>query len=77
MTVQEGSVLKCLNFRIYQSPLGFSVDQIDHIMEVVNEWFPTGTFRKVDTHFRTESIYEKYLMTALPLTENALHKAEI
>ena len=32
MKVQEGSVLKYLNFRIRQSPLGFSVDQTDNIM---------------------------------------------
>ena len=40
MKLQEGSVLEYLNFRIFQSPLGFSVDQTDHIMELVNEWFP-------------------------------------
>ena len=59
MKVQEGSVLKYLNFRIFQSPLGFSVDQTDHIMELVNEWLPTGNFRKVDTPFWTDSAYEK------------------
>ena len=36
MKVQEGSVLKYLNFRVFQSPLGFSIDQTDHIMELVN-----------------------------------------
>ena len=49
MKVKEGSVLKYLNIRICQSPLGFSIDQTDHIMEILNEWFPTGKFRKVDT----------------------------
>ena len=34
--VQEGSVLKYLNFWVFQSPLGFSIDHIDHIMELVN-----------------------------------------
>ena len=53
MKVQEGSVLKYLNFRIFQSPLGFSIDQTDHIMELVNEWFPTGKFINIDTHFWT------------------------
>ena len=48
MKVQEGSVLKYLNFRIFQSPLGFITDQTDQIMELVNEWFPTGKFRNVD-----------------------------
>ena len=57
--VQEGSVLKYLNFQTFQSPLGFSVDQTDQIMELVNEWFPTGKFRKVDAHFSTDSKYEK------------------
>ena len=36
MKVQEVSVLKYLNLRIFQSPLGFSVDQTDHIMELLN-----------------------------------------
>ena len=75
MKLQEGSVLKYLNFRIFQSPIGFSIDQTDHIMEIVNEWFPTGKFRNVDTPFRTDSSYEKELLAALPLTGNSLHKA--
>ena len=56
--VKKGSVLKYLNFRISESPLGFSVDQNDHIMELVNEWFPTGKFRNIGTPFRTDSAYE-------------------
>ena len=55
MKVQEESVLKSLNLRIFQSPHGSSVDQTDHIRELANEWFPTGNFRKFDTPFRTES----------------------
>ena len=46
-------------------------------MELVNKWFPTGKFRNVDTPFRTDSSYEKELLAALPLTEHALHKAEM
>ena len=37
MKLQEGSVLKYLNFLICESPLGFSIDQTDHMMELVNE----------------------------------------
>ena len=59
MKAQEGSVLKHLNFRIFQSPIGLSVDKTDHIMELLNEWYPTGKFRKFDTPFRTYSAYEK------------------
>ena len=40
MKIQEVSALKYLNFRIFQSPFGFSIDQTDHIMELLNEWFP-------------------------------------
>ena len=35
MKVQKGSVLKYLNPRIFQSPIGFSVDKTYHIMEIV------------------------------------------
>ena len=41
---QVGSVLKYINFRIFQSPLGFSVDKNYHIMKLVNELFPAGNF---------------------------------
>ena len=68
MKVQKGSILKYLNFRICQSPIGFFVCQTSHIVELVNEWFSTGKFRKVDTPVSTESTYEKELMSALPLT---------
>ena len=58
MKVQEGYVLKYLNFRILQCPLGLSVDQTDHIIELVNEWFPTRKFEKVDTPFGEYYTYE-------------------
>ena len=77
MKFQEGSVLRYLNFRIFQSTLAFGVDQTDHIIEVVNEWFPTGRYRNFDTTFSTGYTYEKYLMAELPLTGNALRKAEM
>ena len=75
MKLKEGSALKYLNFRICQSTLGFSIYQTDHLMELVNKWFPTGKFINVDTNFRTDSTYEKELLDALPLTGHALHKA--
>ena len=68
MKVQEGSVLKYLNFRICQSHFGFSIDHTDHIMELVNEFFPDGNFRNVDTPFRTDYSHEKESLAALPLT---------
>ena len=77
MKLQEGSVLKYLNFRIFQYPLGFSIDQTDHIMLLVSEWFAAGKLRKFDTPFWTYSSYEKELLAALILTGHALHKAEM
>ena len=47
MKFQELSVLKYLNFRICKSPLGFIVDQTDHVMVIVNEWSPNGKFRNL------------------------------
>ena len=58
MKVQEGPVLKYLHPKIFRSPLGFSVDDTDHITEIVNKWLPDRKFRKVDTTFRTDSTYE-------------------
>ena len=46
-------------------------------MELVNEWFPAGKFRKVDTLFRTESTHENGIMDAVPLIGNDILKAEI
>ena len=74
---QEVYILNYLNFCIFQSPLGFSIDQTDNITELMNAWFPTGKFRKVDTPFMTDYTYEKNLMTALTLIVNSLHKAGI
>ena len=46
-------------------------------MELVNEWFQTGKFIKIDTPFWTDSSYENELLDALPLTGNDLHKTEM
>ena len=46
-------------------------------MELVNEWFPDGKYRNVDTNFSIYYTYEKYIITALPLTVNDLHKADM
>ena len=46
-------------------------------MELVHKWFPAGKFRKVDTPFRTDYVYENQLMAALPLIGHALHKAKM
>ena len=65
MRFQEGYVLKYLIFRICQSPIRISIDQTDYIMDLVNKWFPTGKFRKVDTTFRTDSTFFFFFSSAL------------
>ena len=56
---QEVFVLKYLIFWIFQSPIGFIIYQTNHIMEILNEWFPTGNILKVYTPFWKDSTYEK------------------
>ena len=46
-------------------------------MELENELLPTGRFRKVDTHFSTDSTYEKGIVDVISLTEDSLRKAEM
>ena len=77
MKFQKVSVLKYIHLQVFWSLIGFSVDQTYHIMELVNEWFPTGKFRKFDIPFNKDSTYEKEILGALLLTGNALHKAEM
>ena len=77
MKVNEGSVLKYLRFPIFQSHLGFNVDNTDHITELVNKWFSTGYFRNVDTHFRIDFEYEKEFLAVLSLLVHPLHKEEM
>ena len=43
----------CLNtwiFGLYKSPLGFSIDKTDHIMELVNKWSQAGNIEKPIHH---------------------------
>ena len=56
--VQEGSVLKYLNFRIFQSSLSFSVDQTDKIMKLVNEWFPNVKLERL-IHLLVQTLHMK------------------
>ena len=55
MKCQEVSILKYLSLRIFQPPLGFSVDQTDHIIKLVNEFFPIRKFINFNTTFSTDS----------------------
>ena len=64
------------DFWISQSPLEFSIDQINHILQLVREWLPQGKFIKADKPLFKDFKYEKELMTAFLLTVNSPQKAE-
>ena len=51
-------MLKYLNSKILHYTLGLSVDKNDHIVELVNEWFPTVKFINVDAPFSKDSTHE-------------------
>ena len=60
-----------------QSPIGFSIDHIDHIMDFFKEWFPTGFSWEVDKPFWKESTYDKELITTVPLRGYTQQKEEL
>ena len=55
---QEISVHKYMDFWVCQYPLGFSIYKAYQIMELVNEWLPTGKLIIVDTPFWIYYTYE-------------------
>ena len=59
--------MKYLDFRIFQSRLGFSINQTEHIMELVNEWLTGIKFIKFDTPFYANSAYDKYILVGVPI----------
>ena len=53
ITIQEGTQLNFLNFRIIQSPAGISIDQTAHILDKVKKY--TSSFSKIiNTPLRTD-----------------------
>ena len=60
--LQEISVLKYLNLRMFQSPFVFSVYHTDNIFKLVNAWFSTEKNRRFNTSFRTDYTHEKELI---------------
>ena len=70
------SVLDYLNFWIYKSLLGFSIDQTYNIIDLLNWWFPYEYLRKFDTPFWTEYTHEKEIMDQIIFAGNELQKSE-
>jgi hypothetical protein len=77
LTSKQGSVLKFLNLRIVQSPLGVSFDQTKHITtQIIEPYFGKTPSSSIPHHlypFPIEAPFESKLYEAPPLTGLDLH----
>ena len=77
VTTQEGTILKYLNFRIIQSDSGVSIDQTDHILDLVNSYIPVDTkLSPVDTPLRTDRQFQTEVGASLPSSPSELKSLE-
>jgi hypothetical protein len=80
VTLQEGAILRFLNLRIIQITAGISIDQMDHILEmIVDPYFKdhdTSTLLSITIPFPTDSSSERRLYEAPVLTGPALRDVE-
>lgn len=77
VTIQEGAILNYLNFRIIQSEHGVSIDQTDHILDLVNSYIPVDTKTSpVDTPLRTDRQFQSEVSTSLPASPSDLKALE-
>ena len=77
VTTQEGSVIKYLNFRIIQSPHGISIDQTNHILDLVNSHIPKETLLgDVNTPLRSDRKFQDEVSSSLPASATELKALE-
>ena len=76
ITAQDATIIKYLNCRIIQTDQGTSFDQTHHIQTTIcDKWFPkdsTERIKTADTPYRTDSKYEKAIVSQLPATPKDL-----
>jgi hypothetical protein len=81
VTLQEGAILRFLNLRIIQSPVGISIDQTDNIAEnVLDPYFQdhdTADLRSITSPFPTDTSFEQRIYEAPVLTGTALKAMEL
>jgi hypothetical protein len=77
LTSKQGSILKFLNLRIVQSPLGVSFDQTQHITtQIIEPYFgktPTSIIPRCLYPFPIEASFESTLYEAPPLSGVDVH----
>ena len=71
VTIQEGTLLHFLNYRIIQSPAGVSLDQTTHILEKVDKYTSPGS-KKVHTPLRTDRQFDDDIYLSLPASKEEL-----
>jgi hypothetical protein len=81
VTLQEGEILRFMNLRIIQSPVGIIIDHTDHIVEnVLDPYFQdrdTAKRRSITGPFPTDTSFEQRLCEAPVLTGTALKAMEL
>ena len=77
ITIQSGERINYLNFRILQSKYGISIDQIDHILDLLAKiFYPKSHSRKTDTPLRTDKQFDREVATEIPSIPHELRRLE-
>jgi hypothetical protein len=80
VTLQEGAFLRFINVLITQSPDGISIDQTDHIVEMIVTPYSknqdTSELISITIPFPVDSPFEKHLYEAPVIVSAALKKIE-
>ena len=73
ITPQEGTVINFLNLQIVTSDTAISIDQTQHILDMVEPYFPRlQHFSKTNTPMRTDKQFEIEYADSLPTTKEDL-----
>lgn len=77
ITTQEGNAINFLNLQIIQSKHAISFDQTEHILEMVEPFFPSlQKFTPINTPLPTDKKFEDQFEAAGPCTANELKLLE-
>lgn len=69
VTVQEGDEISFLNYRIIQSVHGISVDQTQHIIDMVNDFLPPDVkVKATNTPLRSDKQFNEEVFLSVPAT---------
>ena len=73
VTIKSSTRINSLKFKIMQIKYGVSMDQTDHILDMVNKHFQDpSSIRKTDTPLRTDKQYENEIQFDNPVSPSKL-----